>query len=121
MYAQQRLDIRPADLQTVFEQTVQQHPAAIVLDTLWTATSLEVDLNRVDAMDLLVGVGVAISHRYDQRQQVGVLLGDFREDLNEIERPVLPRELLGVGETVIPGLELIEQQHGGREIGRAHV
>ena len=107
----QRFDGAAGDLQAVVEQAVQQHPAAIQLDALGAAARLEVDGDRVDAMHLLVGVAAAVAHRDHQHQQVGALLGDLRKNLDEVERPVLPRVLLGVGEAVVPRLELIQQQH----------
>ena len=107
----QRFDGAAGDLQAVVEQTVQQHPAAIQLDALGAAARLEVDGDRVDAMHLLVGVAAAVAHRDHQHQQVGALLGDLRKNLDEVERPVLPRVLLGVGQAVVPRLEFVQQQH----------
>ena len=43
-----------------------------------------------------------------------MLFGNLREDLNEIERPVFPRKLLGIREPVVPGLEFIKEQHRRR-------
>ena len=40
-----------------------------------------------------------------------MFLRNFGQDLNEIERPVFPGILLGVGEPVEPGLELIQKEH----------
>ena len=111
MLRDQRFDGAAGDLQAVVEQTVQQHAAAILLDALGAAARLEVDGDRVDAMHLLVGVAAAVAHRDHQHQQVGALLGDLRKNLDEVERPVLPRVLLGVGEAVVPRLELVQQQH----------
>lgn len=62
-------------------------------------------------MNLLVGVGPAIADRHDQGQQFRVLLGNFREDLDEIERPGLLSVLLCVRKAVEPRLKLVEQQH----------
>ena len=111
MLCDQRFDGAAGDLQAVFEQTVQQHPAAILLDALGAATCLEVDGDRVNAMHLLIGVAAAVAHRDHQHQQVGPLLGDLRKNLDEVERPVLPRVLLGIGQAVVPRLELVQQQH----------
>ena len=43
-----------------------------------------------------------------------MLLGDLRENLDEVERPVLPGILLGVGQAVIPCLKFVQQQHRRR-------
>ena len=72
--------------------------------------ALEVSLDRPDAADLLKSVGVAVPHRYDQHEQLGVGLGDLGEDLHDVERPVPPRELLGVRQPVEPCLVLVENQ-----------
>ncbi len=71
---------------------------------------LEIDDDRVDALDLLEGVGLAVAHGHDQQELVGVLLGDLGQDLDEIEGPAPPRKLLGVGESVVPGLKFVEDQ-----------
>ena len=63
-------------------------------------------------MDLLVGIASAVSDGHDKYEKVRMLLCNFRKDLDEIERPVLPRVLLCVGQAVVLGLELVQQQHG---------
>ncbi len=107
----QRFDGIAGDLQSVVEQAMQQHAAAILLDALGTAGRLEVDGDRVDAMHLLVGIAAAVAHRDHQHQQIGALVGNLRKNLDEVECPVLPRVLLGVGEAVVPCLEFVQQQH----------
>src|SRR5258708_24831 len=39
-----------------------------------------------------------------------MLQRDLREDLDEVEGPVLPRILFSVGQAVEPGLKLVQQQ-----------
>ena len=99
------------DLQAIVEQAVEQHPATVLLDAFGAAACLEVNGDRIDAMYLLVGIAAAIAHRDHQNQKIGALLGNLRKDLDEIERPVLPRILLGVGEAIVPRLEFVQQQH----------
>ena len=65
-------------------------------------------------MNLLVGVAAAVANRNHQHEQIGVLFGNLRQNLNEVERPVLPRILLGVRQAVVPSLEFVQQQHGRR-------
>ncbi|MNR04945.1 hypothetical protein D3C85_1209430 [compost metagenome] len=133
MLGHQSFDIGSRDLQAVVEQTVQQHPPTILLDAFGVATRLKINGDRVNAVYLLVGVAAAIAYRDDQHQQLGMLLGDLRQDLDEIKRPVLPRVLLGVGQAVVPRLEFVQQHRGsvlqqlkdqlvGRDVGlgRAH-
>ena len=92
---------------------MQQHPAAILLYSLGIAASHEVDGDWVNAMHLLIGVTAAVANRNDEHQQLRMLFGDLGQDLDEIECPVLPGVLLGVGQPVIPGLEFVQQQHCG--------
>ena len=42
-----------------------------------------------------------------------MLLGDLGKDLDEVERPVFPGVLLGVGQAVVPSLEFVQQEHRG--------
>src|SRR5436190_23871281 len=42
-----------------------------------------------------------------------MVVGDFGEQLDEIERPVAPWILGGVRKSIIPRLELVEQQRSG--------
>jgi hypothetical protein len=107
-------DSRWRNLNPVLEQPMQQHSAAVVLDTLGTTTSLKIDLHRIHPMDLLIGIGIAVPNRHDQRKEIGVFLGNLRQDLDEVERPVFPRILLGVGQAIKPSLKLIKQKHGRR-------
>ena len=72
--------------------------------------AFEIHQHRIDALNLLKGVSASVSYRYGKHQQLGVLLGDFRKQLDEIERPFLPRILLRVREAVIPSLELVEDE-----------
>ena len=74
--------------------------------------SLKIDQHRVDPVDLLISVGVAVTNRDDQDKQLRVLLGDLGKNLDEVEGPVAPRILLGVRQPVIPGLELVQDEHG---------
>ena len=101
-----QFDLFVRDLQAVLEQTVEQQLLAVAPG----GRALEVGLDRPDAADLLKGVGVAVPHRYDQYEQFGVGLGDLGEDLHDVERPVPPRELLGVRQPVEPSLVLVENQ-----------
>jgi hypothetical protein len=52
-------------------QALQQ----FLLDTLGTTASLKVDLHGIHPMDLLIGIGIAVPNRHDQRKKVGVFLG----------------------------------------------
>ena len=69
--------------------------------------------DRIDAMHLLIGVASTVANRNHEHQQFRMLLGDLGQDLDEVERPVLPGVLLGVGQTVVPGLKFVKQQHRG--------
>ena len=92
-----------ADLQAVLEQTMQQQPATISL----CARTFEIDLDGIDPVNLLVGVGRAIPDGDDQHEEIGIFLRDFRKNLDEVECPILPGILLGVGEAVVPCLEFV--------------
>ena len=134
VHRDQLVDRWLGDLQAILKQTVQQHPATILLNPFGISTCHEVNGNRIDAMHLLVGIAAAIANRDDQHQQLGVLVGNFRQNLDEGECPVFPRVLLGIGQAVVPRLEFVEQQHRrgvlqqfkdqlvGRDVGfrRAH-
>ena len=39
---------------------------------------------------------------------------DVRKYLDEIECPVFPRQLLGIGQAVVPSLKFVKQQHRRR-------
>ena len=107
----ERSDLRFGDLQPVGEQTMQQHSASILLDPLGVAARHEVDGDRIDAMHLLIGVAATVTNRNHEHQQFRMLLGDLGQDLDKVERPVLPGVLLGVGQAVIPSLEFVQKQH----------
>ena len=111
MRCDKRLHVGHGDLQTVLEQAMQQHAASVFLNLLRIAAGHEINGDRVNAVHLLIGVAAAVAYRDHQYQQIRSLFGDLREDLDEGESPVLGGLLLGVGQTVEPGLELIEQQH----------
>lgn len=57
-------------LYAIFEETVQKHSASILLNTFSVASRFKVYCYRVDAMNLLVGVAIAISDRDNKDQQV---------------------------------------------------
>ena len=113
MLADQGFDAGRCNLKAVVEEAVQQHAAPVLLNAFSVSACLEVDGHRVDAVHLLVGVAAAVAHRDHQHQQVRALLGNLRQDLDEVEGPVLPRVLLGVRQAVEPCLELVQQQHRG--------
>ena len=54
-------------------------------------------------------IAAAIANGDHQHQQIRPLFGNLRKDLDKVERPVLPRVLLGIGQAVVPGLEFIQQ------------
>ena len=64
-------------------------------------------------MYLLVGVRIAFPHRHDQHEEFGILLGDLRKNLDEVEGPIAPGILPGVRQPIVPGLEFIEDQDRG--------
>jgi hypothetical protein len=104
------LDLRRLHVHPVVEETVQQEAKAVAA----RVRPLEVDLARVHAVNLLVRLGLAVADRDDEHEQFGVLLGDLGEELDEVERPRLPRVLLRVREAVVPGLELVEDERRRR-------
>jgi hypothetical protein len=103
------IDLGAGHLQTVLENAVQQEPLPVPLGE----RSLEVHQHRVDPVNLLVGVGVAVPHRNDQGEEFRVLLGDLGENLDEVEGPIPERILLGIRQPLEPGLELVEDDEGG--------
>ncbi len=105
-----RRDLRLGHLHPVVEEPVEQEAKTIAP----RVRALEVDLPRVHAVDLLVRLGLAVADRDDEHEQFGVLLGDLGEELDEVERPAAPGELLGVREPVVPGLELVEDERRRR-------
>ena len=62
-------------------------------------------------MDLLVGITAAVAHGNHQDEQIRPFFRDLGKNLDEVERPILPGVLLAVGKAVVPGLELVQQQH----------
>src|SRR5262249_4527569 len=105
----QFLDVGRTYLDAVLEETVKEESTPIAFG----ARALEVDEHRVHAMDLLVSISRAVPHRHDEHEQLRALLRDLREDLDEVEGPVLPRVLLRVRETIEPRLELVQQESRG--------
>ena len=92
---------------------MQQHPAAVLLDSFGVASGFKIYGNWVHPMHLLVGVASSVSYRYDEHKQVRALFGNFRKYLDEVKCPIFPGVLLGIGKSVEPGLEFVEQQHDG--------
>lgn len=95
-------------LDAVIKEAVQEKTKAILL----RGRSLKVNNDRVDPLNLLKGVRVSVANGNDKRQQIGMLLGDLRENLNEVEGPVTPWVLLGVRQPVIPRLEFVQDECG---------
>ena len=90
---------------------MEEHPPPVLLNPLWIAACHEINGNRINPMNLLVGIARAIANRNYKDQQIGVLFRDLGEDLDEIKGPILPRELLRICKAVKPGLEFVKQQH----------
>jgi len=99
-------DLRRLHVHPVVEEAVQEQAKPISA----RVRAFEVDLAWVDAVDLLVGLRLAVANRDNEHEQLGVFLSDLREKLDEVERPCPPRELLGVRQAVIPGLEFVEDE-----------
>ncbi len=99
---------RLGNLHPVLEDAMEQKPTTVSAGV----RPLEIDQHRVHPVDLLIGVGAAVTHGDDQDEQFRVLLSDLGEDLDEVEGPVAPGMLLGVREPVVPCLELIQNEHG---------
>ena len=95
-------------LDAVIKEAVQEKTKAILL----CRRPLKVNNDRVDPLNLLKGVCVSVANGNDKYQQIGVLLGDLREDLNEVEGPVAPWILLGIRQPVIPRLEFVQDECG---------
>src|SRR5262245_1750926 len=74
---------------------------------MWT---LEIHLHWVNAVDLLVSIALSVSHGHDQHQELGMLLGNLRQELDEVEGPISPRVLLRVRQSIEPGLKLIQKE-----------
>jgi hypothetical protein len=92
------IDRRWRNLQAILEQSVLEQTLSIPP----RVRSFEVNPQGIHAVNLLVGISVAIPHRDNQEQQFGMWFGYLREDLDEVVCPVLPRILFGVGQTVEP-------------------
>jgi len=67
----------------------------------------------LDAVNLLKRLRLIVADGHHQRQEIGMVVGDLGQQLDEVEGPVAPRVLLCVGQAVIPRLELVQQQRGG--------
>ncbi len=76
------------------------------------ARRLEVHAQRIYAVQLLSGARGPLAHGDDESQQPGVVLGNLRQDLDEVECPGLAR-LGRIAQSVEPGLKFIEQQGAG--------
>src|SRR5712691_13430303 len=109
MGVDERCDLGRGYLHPVVEDAVQQQALAVSLGQ----RPFEVDNDRIDTMHLLVGIRIAFPYRHDQHKEFGVLLGDLRKNLDEVEGPIAPGILPGVCQPIVPGLELIEDQDRG--------
>ena len=103
-------DLRIWHLHPVVEESVEKQSQPIAP----RVRSLEVDLARVHAMNLLVRLRLAVPNRDDEDEEVRMLLRDLRQQLDEVECPRAPRELLRIRESVVPSLELVEDERGRR-------
>jgi len=69
-----------------YRDAVQQQALAVSLGQ-WP---FEVDNDRIDTMHLLVGIRIAFPYRHHQHEEFGILLGDLRKNLDEVEGPIAP-------------------------------
>ncbi len=61
-------------------------------------------------MDLLIRICLPVPDGYYQHEKLRVLLRNLGKHLNHVRRPGSPRVLLGISQSVEPGLELIENE-----------
>lgn len=115
MWLDEAVDLSSGDVHAVFKDAVKQK-ALTILSGL---RALEVHQHRVDTVNLLVRFRLVVTDGGNEDEQVGVVVGDFRKQLDEVERPVAPRILLCVGQAVVPRLEFVQQQCGG--LGLEHL
>ncbi len=98
-------DIRRRHIHPILENAVEQQTLAVFL----RLHTLEIHKDGIDAVDLLIRLRLIVANGNEQHEQVGMVVGDFRQELDEIERPFAPRILLGVRQAVIPGLKFVQQ------------
>ena len=91
------------NLYAVLKEAVQEKAKAI----LFRGRPFEINNDRVDTLNLLKSIRVSVANGNDKYQQIGMLLGDLRENLNKVESPIAPWVLLGVRQPVIPRLEFV--------------
>ena len=82
-----RLDLCGLHLHPVVEQTVEEQAKPIAA-RVW---ALEVDADRVHAVNLLVRLGLAAANRDDEDEQLGMLL-DRAVEVDELENLIISVE-----------------------------
>jgi hypothetical protein len=106
MHFDRRLHIVRCDLASILKKSMEQQTTPVKL----RGRPFEIDFNRRYASNLLIRISGAVTNRYDQNQELGVLLGDLGKNLDEVKRPDLPGILLRIRQAVEPCLELIQQK-----------
>src|ERR1039458_6727768 len=95
------LDVPSGDVQPILEDTVKQKTLTVVL----RLSALEIDEHRVDAVNLLIRLRLIVADRGNQHEQIGVVIGDFREQLDEVISPSLNFRLWTIAQSIKPRLE----------------
>ena len=79
------LDFAAGDVQPILEDAVKQKPLPILLGL----SSLKIDKHWVDAVNLLIRLRLIVADGGDEHEQIGMVVGDLGEQLDEVKCPSL--------------------------------
>ena len=73
---------------------------------------MEIYEYRIYAVNLLDSLRLIVSDRSNEHEQIGVVIGDLGEQLDEVKRPSLDLRLWTITQSIKPRLEFVEEQNG---------
>src|SRR5437870_5335655 len=109
MRRDESLDVAIGDIQPILEDTVQQKTLTVAL----CLTALKIDQHGIYAANLLESLRLIVADRSNEYEQIGVVIGDLGEQLDEVKRPSLNLGLWTITQSIKPRLEFVEEQYGG--------
>jgi hypothetical protein len=70
-------------------------------------TALKIDEHRIYAANLLESLRLIVADRSNEHEQIGVVIGDLRQQLDEVKRPSLYFGLWTITQSIKPRLEFV--------------